>query len=229
MRFPARCCGKSAGWPACRCSCLQTGPTCPAARRSAICRATRCRSRWPTSAWRSSGCTARWRPPPPRCRGDGADGGAVLYRPPAVPGRRAVHAGGAGMTLGRYAPSPSGRMHLATSAAACWPGFRPSGRAAGWCCGSKTLTRSAARGSLPTCLKPTLPGSGFRLTRAARPAAPTLPITKASGRLCTKPRLRAWPKRTCSTRVFAAGTNCTRPARRIWPTGRCSTPAPAET
>ena len=29
MRFPARCCGKSAGWPACRCSCLQTGADLP--------------------------------------------------------------------------------------------------------------------------------------------------------------------------------------------------------
>ena len=76
------------------------------------------------------------------------------------------------MTLGRYAPSPSGRMHLG-NLCCCLPGLAFGKRqGGGWCCGSKTLTRSAARGSLPTCLKPTLPGSGFRLTRAARPAAP---------------------------------------------------------
>ena len=95
--------------PACRCRCSRTAPTRPAAARWAICRATRCPSRWQTSLRPVRDAQCRRDGQRRRRRGHDKGRGRLLPCPSACPWRRHLHAG---MSTGRYAPSPSGRMHL---------------------------------------------------------------------------------------------------------------------
>ena len=89
-------------------------------------------------------------------------------------------------TVGRYAPSPSGRMHLGNLCCCllAWLSAKSSG--------GKVVLRiedlmpCAARANLLICWKPTLPGSALPQMKAAARAALAAPITRASAALSMK-------------------------------------------
>ena len=102
-----------------------------------------------------------------RRRRDGQGRGDVLPRAPALPGRRAVYAGARAMTVGRYAPSPSGRMHLGNLCCCLLAWLSAKSK------GGRVLLRiedlDAARcpRRFAGCWSRTWPGWGFPPTKAA--------------------------------------------------------------
>ena len=127
-----------------------------------------------------------------------------------------------GAVKGRFAPTPSGRMHLGNLLCAllAWLSARAEG-------GRVVLRIEDLDAMRSPRSYADLLEDDLRWLRAAPPAGHMGPITRASAPLYTNPPWPIWRSRGLSTPAFAAAPSSTRPRRPTSQTGGCSTPAPA--
>ncbi len=171
---------------------------------------------------RSWPCTARLRRLRGGCRSNDQRRGRLLPCPSACPWRRHLHAG---MSTGRYAPSPSGRMHLGNLMCCLLAWLeRQKARAGRCCCALRIWTPSAA----PPCMR--TPSWTIWRGWALPPTAPEPPVYQSDrSEIYQRPlrRIIPGPPRAGLPLFFAAVASFTPPVRPTAVTVRSSTPGPA--
>ncbi len=140
---------------------------------------------------------------------------------PCIPNNRPV--------TGRFAPSPSGRLHLGNLASSLLAWLSAKNQGGRIVCVSRIWTPNAAPANTQTCWNKTWHGWGFMvLGRKHRRPTRTLLPERMRGHLYPKlPQTRS--RRGWSTPVSAPAPSSTRPARPTPRTGSCCTAAPAGT
>ena len=124
-------------------------------------------------------------------------------------------------TIGRFAPSPSGRMHLGNVLCAllAWLSARQSERA-NFCCGLRIWTKCAVRAAIADLIIDDLRWLGLDWDgEIPYQSERTAVYENIRGDVCAK--------KVCCTRASARERPCTPQARRTCRTAGWSTPEPA--
>ena len=124
------------------------------------------------------------------------------------------------MTVGRYAPSPSGRMHLGNLCCCLLAWLSAKSRGGRVVLRIEDLDAARCTRTFADLLEADLAWLGLSADEGGSRGGPTPPITRASARRCTARPLTGWPGRGCCTPAFAPAASCTRPAPPTAATGR---------